>query len=57
MLDLTKSRFALLRKVNDHVKELPTIKFYYVDVNCRLQVKFNNENQNYLFFYSFDVIL
>ena len=33
-LDLTKSRFNLLKKANDHVKEIPAISFCYEDVNC-----------------------
>ena len=26
-LDLTKSRFSLLKKANDHVKEIPAVSF------------------------------
>ena len=33
---------------------LPSIKFCYVDVNCCLKVKFNDENQKDIFFSSFD---
>ena len=32
-LDLTKSRFNLLKKVNDYVKEIPAISFCYTVVN------------------------
>ena len=53
-LDLTKSRYDLLKTANDHVKEVPSIKFCYADVNCRLKVKFNDENQKDIFFSSFD---
>ena len=53
-LDLTKSRYDLLKRANDHVKEVPSIKFCYADVNCRLKVKINDENQKYIFFSSFD---
>ena len=35
-LDLTKSRYDLLSNANNHVKEIPTIRFCYVDVNRRL---------------------
>ena len=28
-LDLTKSRYDLLKRANDHVKEVPSIKFCY----------------------------
>ena len=53
-LDLTKSRYDLLKTANDHVKEVPSIKFCYADVNSRLKVKFNDENQKDIFFSSFD---
>ena len=53
-LDLTKSRYAILKRANDHVKEVPSIKFCYADVNCRLKVKFNDENQKDIFFSSFN---
>ena len=43
-LDLTKSRSDLLKRTNDNVKELPSIKFCFADINCRLKVKFNDEN-------------
>ena len=32
-LDLTKSLYDLLNNANNHVKEIPTIRFCYVDVN------------------------
>ena len=53
-LDLTKSRYDLSKRANDHVKEVPSIKSCYSDINCRLKVKFNDENQKDIFFYSFD---
>ena len=53
-LDLAKSRFNLLRKANDHVKEIPAISFCYVDVNCRLRVKFHDAKQKDIFFSTFD---
>ena len=53
-LDLTKSRYNLLKRANDHVKEVPSIIFCYADINCRLKVKFNDENQKDIFFSSFD---
>ena len=53
-LDLTKSRYDLLKTVNDHVKEVPFIKFCYTVVNCRLKVKFNDENQKDILFSSFE---
>ena len=53
-LNLTKSRYDLLKTTNDHVKEVPSIKFCYVDTNCRLKVKFNDKNQKDIFSSSFD---
>ena len=44
-LDLTKSRYDLLKRASDHVQEVPSIKFCYTDIYCRLKVKFNDENQ------------
>ena len=53
-LDLTKSRFNLLKKANDTVKEIPAISFCYADVNCRLRVKFHDAKQEDIFFSIFD---
>ena len=53
-LDLTKSRFNLLKKANDHVKEIPAISCCYADVNCRLRVKFYDAKQRDIFFSNFD---
>ena len=53
-LDLTKSMFHLLKKANNHVKEIPAISFCYVDVNCRLRVKFHDAKQEDIFFSVFD---
>ena len=53
-LDLTKSRFNLLKKANNHVKEIPAISFCYADVNCRLRVKFHDANQEDIFFATFE---
>ena len=50
-IDLTKSRFNLLKKANDHVKET---SFCYADVNCRLRVKFHDAKQEDIFFSTFD---
>ena len=35
-LDLTKSRFDLLKRANNHVKKVRAINFCCADVNCRL---------------------
>ena len=32
-LDLSKSRYDLLKRAIDHVKEVPSIKFCYADIN------------------------
>ena len=53
-LDLTKSKYDLLKRAKDHVKEVPSIKFYYVDKNCCLEITLNDEKQKDIFFSSFD---
>ena len=53
-LDLTKSRFDLLKRANNNVKEIPDINFCYADVNCRLRVKFHDEKQADIFFSTFE---
>ena len=51
-LHLMKWSFVLLK--NDHVKEIPAIKFCFEDVNCCLKLKLNEQNQKDLFILSFD---
>ena len=53
-LDLTKSWYDLLNNANNHIKEIPTIRFCFVDVNCRRKVKFTGEDQDDVFFSSMD---
>ena len=53
-LDLTQSWYNLLSDANNHVKEIPTIRFCYVDVSCRLKVRFTGEDQDDVFFSSMD---
>ena len=43
-LDLTKERFTLYQKSKKFVKSV------YVDVNCRLKVKFKNNKESFFFF-------
>ena len=49
-LDLTKSRFGLLKRANNHVNEIRDINFCYADVKCHLRVKFHDEKQEDIFF-------
>ena len=53
-LDLTKSKFNLLKKTNDHVKEIRDISVCYADVNCHFRVKFHDAKQEDIFFSTFD---
>ena len=53
-LDITKSRFNLLKKANNHAKKIPAINFCYADVNCRIRVKFHDARQEDIFFATFD---
>ena len=36
-LDLTQSRSDLIKKANNHVKEIRAVNFCYADENCRLR--------------------
>ena len=53
-LGLTKSWLDLLSNANNHAKEIPYIIFLYVDVNCRLKIKFTGKDQDDVFFSSMD---
>ena len=53
-LDLTKSWYDLLSNANNHAKEIPNIIFLYVDVNCRMKIKFTGKDQDGVFFSSMD---
>ena len=48
-LDLTKSRFDLLKRANNHVKEIRAINFCHADRNCPLGVKFHDEKKQDFF--------
>ena len=52
-LDLTKSRFNLLKKASNYVKEIPAISSFYANVNCHFRVKFHVVNQQDIFFSTF----
>ena len=52
-LNLTKSRFNLLKKASNYVKEIPPISFFYADANCHFRVKFHVVNQQDIFFSTF----
>ena len=41
-LDLTKERFTLYQKARDLVKSKKFVNYVYVNVNCRLTVKSEN---------------
>ena len=53
-LDLTKSIYDLLKRADNNVKEIPSIKFCYADINCHLKVIFTDKNQKDIFFSSSD---
>ena len=42
-LDLTKKKHALLLEANNLVKGNNDIKFCFVDINCRLKIKWEDE--------------
>ena len=46
-LDLTKERFRLYQKARNLVKSKESVKYVYVDVSCRLKVKFETITSNH----------
>ena len=46
-LDLTKDRFTLYQKARDVVKSKKFFKYVYIDVSCRLKVKFENNKESF----------
>ena len=46
-IDLTKERFTLYQKARDLVKWKIFVKYVYVDVNCRLKVKLENNKESF----------
>ena len=53
-LDLIKERHALLLEANNHVKGNSDVKYRYVDINCRLKIKWEDELRPNSFFYSLE---
>ena len=53
-LDLTKERRALLLETNNFVKGNNNAKFYFVEVNCRLKIKWKDELRPDSFFSSLE---
>ena len=48
-LDLTKDRYKLLQEAIELVKGHNEIRYVYSDINCRLKVKFCNNNEEAVF--------
>ena len=46
-LDLTKERFTLYQKARNLVKSKKFVKYVYVDVDCRLKVKVENNKESF----------
>ena len=51
-IDLKKKRHNLLVSANKYVSNIDSVKFGYVDVNCKLKIKWEGESVNETFFYS-----
>ena len=51
-LDLTKKRYNLLVSANRFVANINSVKFCYVDINCRPKIKWSDDSLNDEFFYS-----
>ena len=41
-LDLTKRRYALLSKAKGLVKDNPSVAYAFLDINCSLAIKYND---------------
>ena len=46
-LDLSKERFTLCRKAKILVKSKKFVKYVYVDVNCQVKIKFENNRESF----------
>ena len=53
-LDLTKERHALLLEANNLVKGNNDVRFCFVDINCRLKIKWEDELRPDSFFSSLE---
>ena len=42
-LDLTNRRYSLLEKANSIIKDNPSVKFVFADINCYLMLKLNDD--------------
>ena len=46
-LDLTKSRYGILKDAVDLAKEHPVLDYFFADVNCRLKVVFRDDTSDF----------
>ena len=53
-VDLTKKRYTLFVKANEHVKSISKVKSCYADINFRLKVKWEVSGTSDSFFSSLD---
>ena len=51
-LDLTKERYGLLKSARERVSNLENVKYVYVDLNCRLKIRMQDDKE--FFFNSID---
>ena len=49
-IDLMKKRHKLLLSANKYVSNIHSVTFCYADINCRLQIKWEDESINDTFF-------
>ena len=48
-LDLTKWRYDILKVGNEYIKSIGhTAKFCYVDINCRMKIKWGDNSEEFL---------
>ena len=50
-LDLKKRRYNLIASSNKIVRNIESVKFCYIDINCRPQIKRSDDSDNYRFFH------
>lgn len=53
-VDLTKRRHTLLTNANKFVADDDQVKFCFVDINCRLKIKWSDERRDDSFFSSME---
>ena len=51
-IDLTKNPHNLLVSANKYVSNVDSVKFCYLNINCRLKIKWEDDSIDETYFYS-----